>query len=67
MKRIAQTGIPMIIYEPSMKEKEYFGSQVVNDLDEFKEKADIILANRFHDDLIDVADKVYTRDLFFRD
>ena len=67
MKRIAQKGIPMIIYEPSMKEKEYFGSQVVNDLDEFKEKADIILANRFHDDLIDVADKVYTRDLFFRD
>lgn len=67
MKRIAQKGIPMIIYEPSMKEREYFGSQVVNDLDEFKEKADIILANRFHDDLIDVADKVYTRDLFFRD
>lgn len=67
MKRIAKKGIPMIIYEPSMQEKEYFGSQVVNDLDEFKSRADIILANRFHDDLIDVADKVYTRDLFFRD
>jgi len=67
MKRIKGKGIEVVVYEPALKEEVFFRSRVIRDLDEFKEVTDIIVANRVSDEIKDVMDKVYTRDLFCRD
>lgn len=67
LKRIRAEGVGVVIYEPTLKEPVFFGNQVIRDLNAFKSSCDVIIANRFNQELEDVADKVYTRDLFYRD
>lgn len=67
MKRIKSRGIEVVVYEPTLDAPDFFGSKVTHDLDSFKRETDVIISNRWNDDLKDVAGKVYTRDLFRRD
>jgi len=64
MKRIKAKGVEVVVYEPVLKEEEFYNSKVVKDLDEFKKMSDVIVANRLEDDIIDVKEKVFTRDVF---
>jgi UDPglucose 6-dehydrogenase len=67
MKRIKAKGIPVVVYEPTCRQDDFFNSKIIRSLDEFKKTSDVIIANRMTDELADVKEKVYTRDLYSRD
>lgn len=67
IKRVKAKGVPVVVYEPTLNAPEFFGSEASRDLEVIKAGCDVIVANRWSDELADVADKVYTRDLFKRD
>ncbi|MBR6728478.1 MAG: UDP-glucose 6-dehydrogenase, partial [Clostridia bacterium] len=67
MRRLCQRGVNVVIYEPALGQNTYYGCRVIRDLAAFKRESDVILANRYHSDLSDVQEKIYTRDLYFRD
>jgi UDPglucose 6-dehydrogenase len=67
MKRIKAKGIEVVVFEPTLHEDEFYHSRVIKDFDKFKKISDVIVANRLSDEIKDVVDKVYTRDLFSRD
>ncbi|MBE7016329.1 MAG: UDP-glucose 6-dehydrogenase, partial [Ruminococcaceae bacterium] len=67
MKRIKAKGVQVVVYEPTLEADDFFSSKVIKDINEFKSMCDVIVANRFNTEIEDVIEKVYTRDLFFRD
>lgn len=67
MKRIKAKGVEVVVYEPTLQDDSFFNSRVIKDLGSFKSECDVIVANRYHDDLADVSEKIYTRDLYCRD
>ena len=66
MKRVKAKVVPAVVYEPTLDTPEFFGSKVTHDLESFKQECDVIVANRWSDELAGVVDKAYTRDLFKR-
>ena len=67
MKRVRAKGVPVVVYEPALDAPELFGGEVTHDLAKFEAECDVTVVNRWSDDLTDVADKMYGRDLFKRD
>lgn len=67
MKRIKAKGIEVVVYEPTLKEDNFFNSKVIKNIDEFKKICDIVISNRMENELLDIKEKVYTRDIFYRD
>ena len=67
MKRIKAKGIEVVVYEPTLQEDAFFNSKVIRDLGEFKKMSDVIIVNRVTDELQDVMEKIYTRDIYGRD